>query len=78
MGTNSYVLTGTEEGFYETFGTTCHGAGRAMSRAKSRRNLTFDSVLNSLKQKGISIRVASPKLVMEEVSLGSGLLNLSF
>lgn len=71
MGTNSYVLTGTEEGFYETFGTTCHGAGRAMSRAKSRRNLTFESVLNSLKEKGISIRVASPKLVMEEVGINS-------
>jgi tRNA-splicing ligase RtcB len=66
MGTNSYVLTGTEQGFHETFGTTCHGAGRAMSRAKSRRNITFEAVLDSLKQKGISIRVASPKLVMEE------------
>lgn len=68
MGTNSYVLTGTEEGLFETFGTTCHGAGRSMSRAKSRRNITFDSVLENLKEKGISIRVASPKLVMEEVS----------
>jgi tRNA-splicing ligase RtcB len=66
MGTNSYVLTGTDEGFRETFASTCHGAGRAMSRAKSRRDLTFDAVLESLKQKGISIRVASPKLVMEE------------
>ena len=67
MGTNSYVLTGTEHGFRETFGTTCHGAGRAMSRSKSRRNLTYETVLENLKQKGISIRVASPKLVMEEV-----------
>ncbi|KAH7724853.1 hypothetical protein AAVH_07442 [Aphelenchoides avenae] len=66
MGTCSYVLTGTEKGFSETFGTTCHGAGRAMSRAKSRRNLGFEQVLEELKQKGISIRVASPKLVMEE------------
>uniref|UniRef100_A0A915MR37 3'-phosphate/5'-hydroxy nucleic acid ligase n=1 Tax=Meloidogyne javanica TaxID=6303 RepID=A0A915MR37_MELJA len=66
MGTCSYVLTGTEFGFGETFGTTCHGAGRAMSRAKSRRNLGFEEVLEALKQQGISIRVASPKLVMEE------------
>ncbi|CAB4022207.1 tRNA-splicing ligase homolog, partial [Paramuricea clavata] len=35
MGTCSYVLTGTEKGMSETFGTTCHGAGRALSRAKS-------------------------------------------
>lgn len=37
-----------------------------MSRAKSRRNLDYQSVLNKLENQGISIRVASPKLVMEE------------
>lgn len=66
MGTCSYVLTGTEKGMTETFGTTCHGAGRALSRAKSRRNLDFQEVLDKLADQGISIRVASPKLVMEE------------
>ncbi|CAL8069141.1 unnamed protein product [Orchesella dallaii] len=66
MGTCSYVLTGTEQGMQETFGSTCHGAGRALSRAKSRRNLDFKDVLNKLQEQGISIRVASPKLVMEE------------
>ena len=44
MGTCSYVLTGTEQGMTETFGSTCHGAGRALSRAKSRRNLDFQEV----------------------------------
>uniref|UniRef100_A0A131Z1G4 RNA-splicing ligase RtcB homolog n=2 Tax=Rhipicephalus TaxID=426455 RepID=A0A131Z1G4_RHIAP len=66
MGTCSYVLTGTEQGMGETFGTTCHGAGRALSRAKSRRNLDYQDVLDKLNEMGISIRVASPKLVMEE------------
>ncbi|XP_023329182.1 tRNA-splicing ligase RtcB homolog [Eurytemora carolleeae] len=66
MGTCSYVLTGTEQGMQETFGSTCHGAGRAISRAKSRRNLDFQDVLDKLASKGISVRVASPKLVMEE------------
>ena len=66
MGTCSYVLTGTERGMEETWGSTCHGAGRASSRAKSRRTLTYEDVLASLHEKGISIRVASPKLVMEE------------
>nr|ACO95330.1 hypothetical protein [Dasypus novemcinctus] len=66
MGTCSYVLTGTEQGMTETFGTTCHGAGRALSRAKSRRNLDFQDVLDKLADMGIAIRVASPKLVMEE------------
>merc|ERR1712138_134677 len=66
MGTCSYVLTGTETGMAETFGSTCHGAGRAWSRAKSRRNLDFQQVLDKLSEQGISVRVASPKLVMEE------------
>ncbi|XP_074645372.1 RNA-splicing ligase RtcB homolog isoform X2 [Tubulanus polymorphus] len=66
MGTCSYVLTGTELGMQQTFGSTCHGAGRALSRAKSRRNLDYTNVLEALEAKGISIRVASPKLVMEE------------
>ncbi|CAB4060564.1 RTCB [Lepeophtheirus salmonis] len=66
MGSCSYVLTGTEKGMEQTFGSTCHGAGRAWSRAKSRRNLDYQTVLDDLDKKGISIRVASPKLVMEE------------
>jgi len=66
MGTCSYILTGTERGMVETFGSTCHGAGRALSRAKSRRVFDYNDVLNRLKEQGISIRVASPKLVMEE------------
>lgn len=41
--------------------------GRALSRAKSRRNLDFQDVLDKLADMGIAIRVASPKLVMEEV-----------
>lgn len=40
--------------------------GRALSRAKSRRNLDYKDVLTKLEELGISIRVASPKLVMEE------------
>jgi tRNA-splicing ligase RtcB len=86
MGTASYVLTGTEVGMAETWGSTCHGAGRASSRNKSRKELDYTDVLKMLADKGIrqmlllfcfcefssfsspshSIRVASPKLVMEE------------
>lgn len=66
MGTCSYVLTGTDKGMTESFGSTCHGAGRAMSRNKSRRALDYKDVLENLARKGISIRVASPKLVVEE------------
>jgi hypothetical protein len=53
-------------GMEECFGSTCHGAGRAQSRNKSRRNLSYQEVLDKLASQGIAIRVASPKLVMEE------------
>jgi tRNA-splicing ligase RtcB len=66
MGTCSYVLVGTEEGMKSTFGSTCHGAGRSLSRNASRRKLHHQDVLSSLKEKGIAIRLASPKLVAEE------------
>ncbi|SCN60073.1 tRNA-splicing ligase RtcB, putative [Plasmodium chabaudi chabaudi] len=66
MGTYSYVLTGTEKAMESTFGSTCHGAGRALSRNKSRNALSYSDVLTKLKEKNISIRVASPKLIMEE------------
>jgi tRNA-splicing ligase RtcB len=48
MGTCSYVLVGTEKGMEETFGSTCHGAGRALSRNKSRNNLGYEHVLQKL------------------------------
>lgn len=66
MGTCSYVLTGTEVGMRETFGSTCHGAGRASSRAKSRKKLNSADVLKCLEAKGISIAVATPDLISEE------------
>ena len=59
-------MVGTEKGMAETFGSTCHGAGRALSRNQSRKKLNHDQVLDQLKQSAISIRVASPKLVTEE------------
>jgi tRNA-splicing ligase RtcB len=48
-----------------TFGSTCHGAGRNLSRNESRREMTEKQVKQSLDAQGITIRVASPKLIME-------------
>ena len=50
---------GTEKGMEETFGSTCHGAGRACSRNNSRNNLQYQQVLDALKTKGIAIRWVS-------------------
>ncbi|KAI9575145.1 RNA-splicing ligase RtcB homolog [Glossina fuscipes fuscipes] len=66
MGTCSYILIGTEKGMKETCDSTCHGAGRALSRAKSRRNFDYKDFLERLEEMEIAICVASRKLVMEE------------
>ncbi len=42
MGTCSYVLTGTEGAMQQTFGSTCHGAGRAMSRSQGLKRCIYD------------------------------------
>jgi tRNA-splicing ligase RtcB len=63
---NTTDISGTDKGMSETFGSTCHGAGRALSRNQSRKTLDHKEVLNKLKENGIAIRVATPKLVTEE------------
>jgi tRNA-splicing ligase RtcB len=49
MGSCSYVLTGTEAGMAQTFGSTCHGAGRALSRLDQEDNHTARTKLASYK-----------------------------
>ena len=65
MGTSSWILKGTQEAMDLTFGTTCHGAGRAQSRSMARKQ-NWKEVMDNLAQKGISIRVTEPKHISEE------------
>lgn len=66
MGTWSFVMTGTQRAMEVSFGSTCHGAGRALSRSSSRKALAPEEVLERLKAQGIAIRVASPDHISEE------------
>jgi tRNA-splicing ligase RtcB len=66
MGTYSYVLTGTENAMKETFGSTCHGAGRALGRSVTKKLLQPEQVVAQLKAKGIDIRVGQLNAVVEE------------
>ena len=66
MGTASYVLVGTEIAMRETFGSTCHGAGRAMSRMKSKREVDYNQLKKRLEDKGIIICAGSVKGLVEE------------
>ncbi len=65
MGTESYLLHGTDKA-EETFGSTCHGAGRVLSRTRARKNWRGEDIVRQLKNKGIYVHPASFKVVAEE------------
>jgi len=67
MGTASYILTGTEKAMEETWGSTCHGAGRAMSRQQAIRESRDRSIASELGGKGILVRGVSKKGLAEEM-----------
>jgi len=66
MGRTSYILVGTEKAMQETFGSTCHGAGRMQSRAAAKRASSGREVLAALEAKGIQIRTGSLPGLAEE------------
>jgi len=66
MGTASYLLLGTERAMQETFGTTCHGAGRVMSRTAAIKAAHGRSIAKELAQKGIVARSRSRTGLAEE------------
>jgi tRNA-splicing ligase RtcB len=68
MGTNSYLLVGTQRALEETFGSTCHGAGRVWSRSRALRETKGRSIASELRKKGIIVRSASRDTLREEVS----------
>jgi tRNA-splicing ligase RtcB len=66
MGSASYVLVGTDRAMEETFGSTCHGAGRLMSREAATRRFEKDQVLRSLRDRGIYVKAATREGIVEE------------
>lgn len=66
MGTASYILVGTQGADKLTFGSTCHGAGRVMSRSKGKREINAKQVAADLATKGIELVAASKDTILEE------------
>jgi tRNA-splicing ligase RtcB len=66
MGTSSWVLTGTKTSMKQSFGSTCHGAGRVMSRSKAKKTVRGDKLRNKLESQGIRIRAGSMPGLAEE------------
>ncbi len=67
MGTASYVLAGTERAMAETFGSTCHGAGRVMSRKAAKKSAKGRSLEKELAEKGVITRWTGKSTLAEEM-----------
>jgi tRNA-splicing ligase RtcB len=66
MGRNSYLLVGTQKAMEETFGSTCHGAGRVKSRTAATRTINLDTLLKELESKGIIVKASGRGTIVEE------------
>lgn len=68
MGRASYVLLGTEKAMQETFGSTCHGAGRLMSRHQAIKKAKGRAIWREMEDRGIIVRAAGRETLAEEMS----------
>ncbi|MFW5740574.1 MAG: RtcB family protein, partial [Myxococcota bacterium] len=68
MGRCSYVLVGTERGLKEAFGSSCHGAGRRLSRKAALKFAGKRRIFEQLQERGIWVRSMSKRTVAEEIS----------
>lgn len=66
MGTASWVLVGTEGSMERSFGSSCHGAGRVMSRSKAKKTVWGEDLRKELQSRGIQIRAGSMAGLAEE------------
>ena len=67
MGRYSFVLLGTDGAFAETFGSTCHGAGRRKSRRKAKRDARGRDLARDFRRRGVEVRASSMGTVAEEL-----------
>ncbi|MDD5722974.1 MAG: RtcB family protein [Syntrophales bacterium] len=67
MGTGSYVLAGADRALVETFGSTCHGAGRVMSRGRAMKASRNRSIAAEMADRGVIVLAAGKKTLSEEM-----------
>lgn len=66
MGSSSYLLKGTTGAMEKTFGSTCHGAGRVLSRSQAKKMATGEDIRETLARNGITVLAPSPGSIAEE------------
>jgi tRNA-splicing ligase RtcB len=67
MGTHSYVCVGTDAAMEDTFGSTCHGAGRVMSRSKARKAAAGRKLIDELTEMGVFVMATGKGTLAEEM-----------
>jgi tRNA-splicing ligase RtcB len=67
MGRRSYLLVGTEQAMAQTWGSTCHGAGRIMSRHAAMAQARGRDIARELSEQGVYVRAASRGVLAEEM-----------
>jgi tRNA-splicing ligase RtcB len=67
MGSGAYVLAGTKRAFTETFGSTCHGAGRVMSRTRAMKSCRGRSIAREMAERGIIVMASGRGTLQEEI-----------
>lgn len=67
MGTGSFVLVGTEKAMEKTFGSTCHGAGRVLSRAAAIKASKGRSIHREMEDRGVLVMSAAKGTLAEEI-----------
>jgi len=66
MGTASWVLAGPESGGNDAFSSSCHGAGRRLSRTAARKSVDSGALVETLESRGIHVRAKTPNVLSEE------------
>ncbi len=69
MGTASYVLAGTQGAMEQTFGSSCHGAGRLLSRTAAKKQVEGGALKQDLQRRGVRVRAGSASGLAEEAPL---------
>ncbi len=69
METGSYILVGTKKAEQQTFGSTCHGAGRTMSRTKAKKTVRGEKLQKEMEKRGIYVKAVSMSGLAEEAGL---------
>ena len=67
MGTGSWVLTGTRRAMEETFGSSCHGAGRVKSRTQALKQAQGRDLFQEMKDRGVTLMATGRRTVAEEM-----------